>query len=90
MKKFVTTKLRLSDLAKMRQACVWEGCEASTPIDKDLPPDWRWMIIGWWPIGVFTWDQAERDACLCGKHAALLESYLKDIGNRLKKTEGSA
>jgi len=92
MKKMTITsgQMRIDDVAKLRHRCAWDGCTATTPVSQNLPRDWRWLIMGWWPSGGFGIDKAERDCVLCGPHARQLDAQLIDIGNRMREPKGSA
>jgi hypothetical protein len=81
--------------------CAWAGCTADYEITGHLPEGWHSMIVfhnetspieitEYGPALVLEDMKMTRDAVLCPEHAAELESLLKDIGNRLRKTEGSA
>jgi hypothetical protein len=77
----------------LANVCAWEGCRESFRSD-EMPEGWRSMQLFWAPLPVTNLMQLmrqpniwDRDCCLCPQHARLLESYLKDIGNRLRKTE---
>jgi hypothetical protein len=81
--------------------CAWRGCTASCDVDKH-PAGWRTlMVYGGDPLRLVgghavidlhripkeTWD---RDGVLCPQHATALEGLLKEIGNRLKGSAGTA
>lgn len=92
-KTFIAGEISVADLANARHGCAWDGCEASTPFKGlDLPQGWRWLAVWTGPqLGPFAkGNHVDRDAVLCPLHWALLDSQLKDIGQRLDKTEGSA
>ena len=87
--------VKISDIKYVM--CAWAGCTATCEMD-DKPPGWINLLtwrspwttpeatIGETACGAFY----ERDAVLCPRHAAELETLLKDIGGRLRETAGSA
>ena len=94
-KVFLTAKIGLADLAKVRHRCAWKGCTATLPSLDPLPKDWRWLAV-WWDKpranpNPFRADvRMDRDAVLCPKHWRELDGLLEDIGQRLGETKGSA
>ena len=88
-------------MVKARMICAWAGCKADYKITGRLPEGWHSMLVfhnETSPI-VFTTSgpalvlgelKQTRDSVLCPEHAAELEGLLKDIGNRLTQTKGSA
>lgn len=96
-KTYVTVEMPLSEFAKATgHMCAWDGCTAtSRPIDAPLPPGWRWLVLFRDTKDTPTFHEmlavADRDAVLCPEHAGHLHNdLLKDIGQRLDKTEGNA
>lgn len=92
---FLTGKMPVSELHKLNHACAWEGCKATTPMRAELPRDWRWLLLYWdvtdGPPNPFRGGvKLDRDAVLCPDHWRKLDGLLKDIGQRLRETEGSA
>ncbi len=87
------------DLKKMRVACIWEGCDRSTPDAEMRPPDWHNLIVYWSPFpdpkktmgDIVAGPSCYRDAILCPEHAKELDGFLKDIGQALRgEPAGSA
>lgn len=96
MKAFKTARIPLAKLVQIsRHMCAWEGCMQSCSMAQStLPPGWRWLALWSGPVTLKPWHPSckqDRDAVLCPKHAQLLHyELLKDIGQRLDKTEGEA
>lgn len=87
--------MSLADISKISShLCAWEGCTASCAVTDRLPRGWRWLALWAGPVAAPPWgDQCtqDRDAVLCPTHAAELHNVvLRDIGQHLHKTEGSA
>ena len=91
-----TASIPLVTLGKAGSICAWDGCKETFRGDT-MPKGWRSLQLFWAPFGVTNlmelskpsniWD---RDCVLCPGHARQLDGLLKDIGNRLKETKGSA
>ena len=100
---FETKLVSISELPRT-MICAWRGCTASCAMDKH-PAGWRnLMVYGGNPSDTIravdghavlrldripreTWD---RDGVLCPQYATALEGLLKELGNRLKGSAGTA
>ncbi len=86
------------DLKKMRVACIWEGCDRSTP-DAEMAARLAYLLVCWSPFPdpmktmgeIVTGPSCYRDAILCPEHAKALDGLLKNIGQALRgEPAGSA
>ena len=92
------TGIPIRQFADIGNMCAWDGCRETFKGHR-MPYGWRSLLLFWSPsLGLANmlellqppaiWD---RDCVLCPKHADHLHNLvLKDIGQRLNKTEGSA
>jgi hypothetical protein len=76
--------------------CAWDRCEKR--FTGEMPVGWANLLV-WWSALPAPWrtigevasgSDCKRDAVLCPKHVAELETLLKDIGGALRKPLGSA
>jgi hypothetical protein len=96
--RYVAVEMPLDEVQRMVAehglVCAWAGCNSH--YKGEMPPDWRCLLVFWAPAPVdrisqiARYNKWDRDAVLCPKHVAKLESLLIDIGNQLGETQGSA
>jgi hypothetical protein len=90
------SKMRSFSADELASQCAWKACDGS--FQGEMPAGWTWLITYWapWPdatrtIAEVVMDQfCKRDAAICPKHSAELETLLRDIGGRLRETAGNA
>ena len=86
--------LSLRELAELTMGCARNGC--TEHFRGPMPKGWRWMLLYYEAvpatpgISMEALAGAQRDCCLCPRHAAELDASLWPIPKWPMKTEGSA